>query len=76
MIPALAIRPHEEIELAFDLFVEGFTEEVELSSLEDDVLERIDLLAIYIEKNYKSHSIGSTYHPKFFNLRFGINQSQ
>ena len=45
MIPALAFLPLEEVEPAFDMVVEEITGEVELLSLEEDVLEKIDLLA-------------------------------
>ena len=40
MVPALAFLPLEEVEPAFDLVVEEITGEVELLSLEEDVLEK------------------------------------
>ena len=45
MIPALAFLPREEIEPAFDLVVEKITGEVEVLSLEEDMLQKIDSLA-------------------------------
>ena len=50
MIPALAFLPLEEVEPAFDLVVEEITGEVELLSLEEAVLEKIDLLAFIRSK--------------------------
>jgi len=66
MIPALAFLPLEEVEPAFDLVVEEITGEVELLSLEEDVLEKIDLLASYFQKTYLGHNIGSTHRPPVF----------
>ena len=65
-IPALAFLPLEEVEPAFDLVVEEITGEVELLSLEEDVLEKIDLLASYFQKTYLGHNIGSTHRPPVF----------
>ena len=65
MIPALAFLPLEEVEPAFDLLVEEITGEVELLSLEEDVLEKINLLASYFQKTYLGHNIGSTHRPVF-----------
>ena len=62
-IAALAFLPLEEAEPAFDLVVEEITGEVELLSLEEDVLEKIDLLASYFQITYLSHNIGSTHRP-------------
>ena len=66
MVPALAFLPLEEVEPAFDLVVEKITGEVELLSLEEDVLEKIDLLASYFQKTYLGHNIGSTHRPPVF----------
>ena len=41
MIPALAFLPLEEVEPAFDLVVEEITGEIELLSLDEDVLEKL-----------------------------------
>ena len=63
MIPVLAFLPFEEIEPALDLVVEEITGEVELLSLEEDVLKRIDLLASYFQETSLGDNIGSTHRP-------------
>ena len=68
MIPALAFLPLEEIEPVFDLVVEEITGEAELLSLEEDVLEKIDLLASYFYKTYLGHNFGSRHRPSVFQL--------
>ena len=60
MIPDLAFLPLEEVEPTFDLVVE------ELLSFEEDVLEKIDLLASYFQKTFLGHNIGSTNRPPVF----------
>ena len=68
MITALALLSLEEVKQAFDLVVGKITGEVELLSLEEDVLGKIDLLASYFQKTYLGHNIGSTHRPQYFNL--------
>ena len=66
MIPTLDFLPLGEVEPVFDLVEEEITGEVEILSLEEDVLEKIDLLASYFQKTYSNHNIGSTHRPPVF----------
>ena len=55
MTAALAFVPLEEVEPAFDLVVKEITGEFELLSLEEDVVEKNDLLASNFQKTYLGH---------------------